>query len=189
MEPNHQPSLSTPTAAAAAASLNLPLVYRFCPTDKELILEYLHKKLLNEELPPNRFVDVELYEHTPEQLSASYAMVGENEWYFFTSKERNYLKTNTPNRAVGSGDSGSTNGYWKEIGVDKIIRDRSTTIGIKKILMFYEGEPPNGRKTRWMMDEYRVDDVPKSITAGVNYPDMRFDAWVLCKIYRNRTKL
>ncbi|CAH9105964.1 unnamed protein product [Cuscuta epithymum] len=191
--PNNQPSLSTTAAnvagsggihpTAAADPFNLPPGYCFRPTDKELILEYLKKKILDKELPPNRIVEVELYKHTPEQLSANNAMVGENEWYFFTSREKKYPNGSRPKRAAGSAEPGSTNGYWKATGKDRTIQDGGKTIGFKKCLVFYEGKPSNGKKTSWLMHEYRVD-APKSTNAGGNYPRMMLDKWVLCKIYK-----
>ncbi|CAH9113571.1 unnamed protein product [Cuscuta europaea] len=193
--PNNQPSLSTPAGnvagsgethpTAAADPFNLPPGYRFCPTDKELVLEYLKKKLLDKDLPPNRIVEVELYKQTPDQLSTNNAMVGENEWYFFTPRDKKYPNGTRPNRAAGSAEPGSTNGYWKATGKDRTIQDGKTTIGFKKSLVFYEGKPPNGTKTSWLMHEYRVD-APISITAKVKCPSMRLDKWVLCKIYKNK---
>lgn len=47
---------------------NLPVGYRFCPLDWELLVCYLKKKVKNEPLPPNRMMEIKLYNFTPEQL-------------------------------------------------------------------------------------------------------------------------
>ena len=52
---------------------NLPSGYRFCPTDVELILFYLRKKVLHQPLPPNRIIEVaNLYAYHPDQLAGSF---------------------------------------------------------------------------------------------------------------------
>ena len=67
-------SLPNPPAAAASDKADsyfdsLPDGYRFMPTDEELILCYLKKKIANEPLPPNRIKKVEFYEKPPEQFA------------------------------------------------------------------------------------------------------------------------
>lgn len=79
-------------------------------------------------------------------------MFGEDEWYFFSPRDRKYPNGARPNRAAGSG-------YWKATGADKpILTSGSKNIGVKKALVFYTGRPPNGLKTDWIMNEYRLLD-------------------------------
>lgn len=80
-------------------------------------------------------------------------MFGEDEWYFFSPRDRKYPNGVRPNRAAGLG-------YWKATGIDKPILTSSGAkpIGVKKALVFYIGRPPKGEKTDWMMDEYRLPD-------------------------------
>lgn len=47
---------------------SFPPGIRFCPLEEELIICYLKKKVMNEPLPPNRIMDVELYKFSPAQL-------------------------------------------------------------------------------------------------------------------------
>lgn len=81
------------------------------------------------------------------------ALFGENEWFFFSPRERKYPNGTRPNRAAASG-------YWKATGTDKPIIPSvgSQCLGMKKALVFYEGRPPKGVKTDWMMTEYRLLD-------------------------------
>lgn len=74
---------------------------------------------------------------------------GENEWYFFTPRDRKYPNGVRPNRAAVSG-------YWKATGTDKSIYSGTKYVGVKKALVFYKGRPPKGIKTDWIMHEYRL---------------------------------
>jgi No apical meristem (NAM) protein len=85
------------------------------------------------------------------------AMYGEREWYFFSPRDRKYPNGARPNRAAASG-------YWKATGTDKPILSSKTnkSIGVKKALVFYQGKPPKGVKSEWIMHEYRLTDSHKS---------------------------
>lgn len=84
---------------------------------------------------------------------AEKALFGEEEWYFFTPRDRKYPNGARPNR-------GAASGFWKATGTDKpILTSRGTkSIGVKKALVFYKGRPPKGYKTDWIMHEYRLLD-------------------------------
>jgi len=79
------------------------------------------------------------------------ATFGEQEWYFFSPRDRKYPNGVRPNRAA-------TSGYWKATGTDKPIltSDGHQKVGVKKALVFYGGKPPKGVKTNWIMHEYRL---------------------------------
>lgn len=84
---------------------------------------------------------------------AAKAAFGEQEWYFFTPRDRKYPNGARPNRAA-------TSGYWKATGTDKPVLTSGGTqkVGVKKALVFYGGKPPRGIKTNWIMHEYRLTD-------------------------------
>ena len=44
--------------------------YRFCPTDQELIVNYLQPKLESRKLPPARIYEKFIYDHNPEELAS-----------------------------------------------------------------------------------------------------------------------
>lgn len=86
-------------------------------------------------------------------LGAAKATFGEQEWYFFSPRDRKYPNGARPNRAA-------TSGYWKATGTDKPVLTSGGTqkVGVKKALVFYGGKPPKGIKTNWIMHEYRLAD-------------------------------
>ncbi|RRT35620.1 hypothetical protein B296_00052613 [Ensete ventricosum] len=132
-----------------------PVGIRFAPSDEELITCYLALKQKGEPLPSNAVVDVDLYKYHPQQLAEMHRQVTENEWYFFTPRNRKYTNGERPNRCTGEG-------YWKATGADLAIYDRrDRKIGVKKQLVYYDGKQQEGKKTKWMMMEYRIYDGSK----------------------------
>ncbi|KAF6149785.1 hypothetical protein GIB67_017518 [Kingdonia uniflora] len=161
---------------------SFPKGYIFAPTDKQLVKHYLSKKVAGHPLPHNKIVDVVLYRSGPEELAALYKSYGtkkNQQWYFFTPRDRKYRNGTRPNRAAG-------NGYWKATGADKEIkRSNGNVIGYQKTLVYYKGRPPGGEKTNWIMYEYREKRDAPSADRGAN--GMKLDDCVLCKI-RQKSK-
>ncbi|CAK9152553.1 unnamed protein product [Ilex paraguariensis] len=159
-----------------ALNMSLPPGFRFHPTDEELIVHYLNKKVSSSSTNPlvSIVAEINLYKFNPWELPER-AFFGENEWFFFSPRDRKYPNGSRPNRAAASG-------YWKATGTDKPIlsSNASQRIGVKKALVFYRGRPPKGTKTNWMMYEYRLlNDSHGSLRLRGS---MRLDDWVLCRI-------
>ncbi|KAL5081692.1 hypothetical protein RYX36_010113 [Vicia faba] len=162
---------------------NLPPGFRFHPTDEELVVHYLKKKAASAPLPVAIIAEVDLYKFDPWELPAK-ATFGEQEWYFFSPRDRKYPNGARPNRAA-------TSGYWKATGTDKPVLTSNGTqkVGVKKALVFYGGKPPRGIKTNWIMHEYRLADNkpnnrPPGCDLGNKKNSLRLDDWVLCRIYK-----
>lgn len=158
--------------------IDLPPGFRFFPTDEELVVHYLCKKVVSHPLPAFIIGDVDLYKYDPWQLPEK-ALFGEKEWYFFTPRDRKYPNGSRPNRAAGSG-------YWKATGADKPITTcgGKKRVGVKKALVFYKGKAPKGSKTNWIMHEYRMAEIN---LAARKKNTLRLDDWVLCRIYNKKS--
>ncbi|CAH2036524.1 unnamed protein product [Thlaspi arvense] len=152
---------STDSSGGPPPQPNLPPGFRFHPTDEELVIHYLKRKADSSPLPVAIIADVDLYKFDPWELPAK-ALFGEQEWYFFSPRDRKYPNGARPNRAA-------TSGYWKATGTDKPVISTgggNKKIGVKKALVFYSGKPPKGVKSDWIMHEYRLTD---------NKPSLRCD--------------
>ncbi|EOA17097.1 hypothetical protein CARUB_v10005353mg [Capsella rubella] len=152
------------------AQLSLPPGFRFYPTDEELLVQYLCRKVAGYHFSLQVIGDIDLYKFDPWDLPSK-ALFGEKEWYFFSPRDRKYPNGSRPNRVAGSG-------YWKATGTDKIITADGRRVGIKKALVFYAGKAPKGTKTNWIMHEYRLIEHSRS------HGSSKLDDWVLCRIYK-----
>ncbi|XP_010433374.1 PREDICTED: NAC domain-containing protein 72 [Camelina sativa] len=152
------------------AQLSLPPGFRFYPTDEELLVQYLCRKVAGYHFSLQVIGDIDLYKFDPWDLPSK-ALFGEKEWYFFSPRDRKYPNGSRPNRVAGSG-------YWKATGTDKIITSDGRRVGIKKALVFYAGKAPKGTKTNWIMHEYRLIEHSRS------HGSSKLDDWVLCRIYK-----
>ncbi|KAG6642969.1 hypothetical protein CIPAW_09G177800 [Carya illinoinensis] len=143
------------------SDIHLPPGFRFHPSDEELIHHYLRNKVTSSPIPASIIAEINLYKYNPWELPKK-TLFGEDEWYFFTPRERKY-----PNGATGT---------------DKPILTSCGTksIGVKKALVFYKGRPPKGVKTDWIMHEYRLHDSMTWTTKRKG--SMRLDDWVLCRV-------
>ncbi|XP_074295732.1 NAC domain-containing protein 83 [Silene latifolia] len=157
--------------------LRLPPGFRFHPTDEELVLQYLKRKVYASPLPASIIPDVDLCKSDPWDLPGDKG----KERYFFSTKEAKYPNGNRSNRATISG-------YWKATGKDKPIvcgprtsSKNPVVVGMKKTLVFYRGKPPHGSRTDWIMHEYRLLD------SALPQPNMKTREatgdWVLCRIF------
>lgn len=158
-----------------SAQINLPPGFRFYPTDEELMVHYLCKRVASQPFPIPIIAEIDLYKFDPWQLPEK-ALFGEKEWYFFSPRDRKYPNGSRPNRAAGSG-------YWKATGTDKPVTAglNRMKVGVKKALVFYKGKAPRGVKTNWIMHEYRLAD--SASRAAKRKGSIRLDDWVLCRIY------
>ncbi|KAK6157411.1 hypothetical protein DH2020_011659 [Rehmannia glutinosa] len=155
------------------SQLSLPPGFRFYPTDEELLVQYLCRKVAGHHFSLQIIGDIDLYKFDPWDLPSK-AIFGEKEWYFFSPRDRKYPNGSRPNRVAGSG-------YWKATGTDKIITTQGRKVGIKKALVFYVGKAPKGTKTNWIMHEFRFSEPPRKNGSA------RLDEWVLCRIYKKNS--
>ncbi|KAK2987743.1 hypothetical protein RJ640_023428 [Escallonia rubra] len=161
----------TPTVAAPPPTSLAP-GFRFHPTDEELVQYYLKRKACGKSFRFQAVSEIDVYKSEPWEL-ADYSSLKTRdlEWYFFSPVDRKYGNGSRLNRATGRG-------YWKATGKDRSVRHKSQTIGMKKTLVFHSGRAPDGKRTNWVMHEYRLCD-EELVRSGVAQ-----DAFVLCRIFQ-----
>ncbi|XP_060192573.1 NAC domain-containing protein 37-like [Lycium barbarum] len=151
----------------------VPPGFRFHPTDEELVGYYLRKKIAAQKIDLDVIRDIDLYRIEPWDLQEK-CRIGyeeQNEWYFFSHKDKKYPTGTRTNRATMAG-------FWKATGRDKAVYDKSKLIGMRKTLVFYRGRAPNGQKTDWIMHEYRLESEEN------NPPQAK--GWVVCRAFKKR---
>ncbi|XP_074565511.1 NAC domain-containing protein 76-like [Curcuma longa] len=160
----------------SSGQLAVPPGFRFHPTDEELLHYYLRKKVAYEAIDLDVIREVDVNKLEPWDLKDK-CLIGsgpQNDWYFFSHKDKKYPTGTRTNRAT-------TAGFWKATGRDKAIflSNNSRRIGMRKTLVFYTGRAPHGHKTDWIMHEYRLDDE----TFSSHGQD---DGWVVCRVFKKK---
>ncbi|KAF7012736.1 hypothetical protein CFC21_026894 [Triticum aestivum] len=164
----------------------VPPGFRFHPTEEELVGYYLARKVAAQKIDLDIIQEVDLYRIEPWDLQERCGGGGRggrgacqvaeedqslSEWYFFSFKDRKYPSGTRTNRATAAG-------FWKATGRDKpVISSRSRgVIGMRKTLVFYRGRAPNGRKTDWIIHEYRLQTSEHAPTQD--------EGWVVCRAFQ-----
>uniref|UniRef100_A0A0D9W7L8 NAC domain-containing protein n=1 Tax=Leersia perrieri TaxID=77586 RepID=A0A0D9W7L8_9ORYZ len=155
------------------AFTHVPPGFRFHPTDEELVDYYLRKKVALKKIDLDVIKDVDLYKIEPWDLQEQCKIGNEeqNEWYFFSHKDKKYPTGTRTNRAT-------TAGFWKATGRDKPIYVKNCLVGMRKTLVFYRGRAPNGQKSDWIMHEYRLETN--------EYATPQEEGWVVCRVFKKR---
>ncbi|KAI5605907.1 hypothetical protein POPTR_001G448400v4 [Populus trichocarpa] len=160
----------------------VPPGFRFHPTEEELLHYYLRKKVANEKIDLDviREVDLNKLEPWDIQEKCKIGSTPQNDWYFFSHKDKKYPTGTRTNRATAAG-------FWKATGRDKIIYSGFKRIGLRKTLVFYRGRAPHGQKSDWIMHEYRLDDSTNDTNVsnpiGEAIPE---EGWVVCRVFRKK---
>ncbi|XP_047331878.1 NAC domain-containing protein 83-like [Impatiens glandulifera] len=168
----------------------LPTGLRFEPTEEELILNYLHNKIMSLPLPADIPV-IDVFKSDPWNLPGyTYQQVI---YFFSTTDEAKY-----PN-----GDMPNCSGHWKDTGINKeivVCKGTDVIVGMRKTLVFYKGYSPNSSMTGWVNYQYSIpasaaadglDGTVISPMKKIKLSEGSADAavsmdnyWVLNKVYR-----
>ncbi|XP_062105384.1 NAC domain-containing protein 83-like [Humulus lupulus] len=162
----------------------LPIGYRFCPTDEELLLHYLKRKVHAMPLPASVISDFDVFQTDP------WALPGDvkEKRYFFCNHRKMDILNNKMCKRVNSGS-----GFWKPVvNKDKLIvasEFNNQAIGVRKTLVFCGGKRLfQDSKTRWFMHEYhfvRSQTITNSLHL-ISQPQMN---WVVCGVFQKKRKL
>ncbi|CAF2175947.1 unnamed protein product [Brassica rapa] len=168
----------------------VPPGFRFHPTEEELLEYYLRKKISNIKIDLDVIRDVDLNKLEPWDIQemCKIGTTPQNDWYFFSHKDKKYPTGTRTNRAT-------TVGFWKATGRDKIIYSNGDRIGMRKTLVFYKGRAPHGQKSDWIMHEYRLDE--NVLASSSNHDDEVSvetceviggdEGWVVCRVFMKKS--
>ncbi|KAK9122289.1 hypothetical protein Syun_019906 [Stephania yunnanensis] len=163
----------------------VPPGFRFHPTEEELLHYYLKKKVAYEKIDLDVIRDVDLNKLEPWDIQekCKIGSTPQNDWYFFSHKDKKYPTGTRTNRATAAG-------FWKATGRDKVIYSSFKRIGMRKTLVFYKGRAPHGQKSDWIMHEYRLDDNTPTDAANNVASSMgeaaQEDGWVVCRVFKKK---
>ncbi|KAJ0100251.1 hypothetical protein Patl1_20832 [Pistacia atlantica] len=127
--------------------MEIPLCYRFHPTDEEIILHYLYNKTHGFPLSSSSAViEFDLYDET-DAWEKFFEARTETTLYFFTKLRKKSEKSSRVERATGGGT-------WRTQGDEDLYNggDRKH-IGYKRSLTFIPKKTEE--KGKWVMKEYR----------------------------------
>ncbi|XP_074557610.1 NAC domain-containing protein 21/22-like [Curcuma longa] len=152
----------------------LPPGFRFHPQDEELVCDYLVDKVFGGGQLCSLMIEVDLNKCEPWDLPEM-ACVGGKEWYFFSLRDRKYATGQRTNRATQTG-------YWKATGKDRLVSRRGTPVGMRKTLVFHQGRAPKGKKTEWVMHEFRM-------AGSLDPPKLTIkEDRVLCRVFHKKRR-
>ncbi|XP_062227950.1 NAC domain-containing protein 66-like [Phragmites australis] len=176
----------------------VPPGFRFHPTEEELLTYYLKKKVASESIDLDVIRDVDLNKLEPWDIQEK-CRIGsgpQNDWYFFSHKDKKYPTGTRTNRATAAG-------FWKATGRDKAIYYTSSSsggrIGMRKTLVFYKGRAPHGQKSDWIMHEYRLDEAhpvaadpfypspPSAMRVAAGDQAAQEEGWVICRVFKKKS--
>ncbi|KAJ9189470.1 hypothetical protein P3X46_000758 [Hevea brasiliensis] len=162
----------------SGSNVNLPPGFRFYPTEEELVVHFLQRKASLLPCHPDVIPDLDLYPYDPWELDGKALSEGK-QWYFYSRRTQNRV---------------TENGHWKAIDIEEpVLTSANIRVGMKKYLEFYVGEAPEGMKTSWIMEEYRLlsSDCSSSNSSSSRrrssktrgHPKIDHSKWVICKVY------
>ncbi|MCE3051435.1 hypothetical protein HAX54_049827 [Datura stramonium] len=160
----------------------VPPGFRFHPTEEELLHYYLRKKIANDKIDLDVIREVDLNKLEPWDIQEK-CKIGsrpQNDWYFFSHKDKKYPTGSRTNRATAAG-------FWKATGRDKVIYGNCKRIGMRKTLVFYKGRAPRGLKLDWIMHEYRLDDPQDVNFCASDQSAAPEEGWVVCRVFKKKS--
>ncbi|KAL7106589.1 hypothetical protein ACP275_06G003200 [Erythranthe tilingii] len=161
-------------------AVKLPIGFRFHPTDEEVLVHYLKRKVFSLPLPASAIPEFDVFQSTPWDLPGDL----KEKRYFFCKRKR------SPLTKCNGSSYGTDCGYWKAIGKDKqiIAPGSNLIIGIKKSFVFRQrNNKSRDQKTQWIMHEL-------CLVGSINTPFlaqklmMQLGDWVVCRVHQRKRK-
>ncbi|GER38893.1 NAC domain protein [Striga asiatica] len=155
----------------------LPIGFRFQPTDEELLVHYLKRKVFSQPLPVSVIPDLDVFHLNPWDLPGCLR----DKRYFFCKKKMNFMSKCSSNFSTGCG-------HWKGSNKEKQILGNNLVIGIRKSYVFHQAKKNSGGlKSEWVLQEFCI--VGSISTPYLNQKIMvQVGDWVACRVYQRKTK-
>ncbi|GAA0159986.1 hypothetical protein LIER_16644 [Lithospermum erythrorhizon] len=161
--------------------LRLPIGFRFRPTDEELVVHYLKRKIHSFPLPASVIPEQEIFYTNPWDLPGDL----KDRRYFFSKNNENVKKYSC---RVQAGC-----GYWKAIGQDKPIFDSLSQnhhqiVGMKRTSVFCQRKKrPQRIQTWWIMHQFFLVDSIAKPPSTKNLIVQTGD-WLVCCIFQQKKR-
>ncbi|KAL0326308.1 UNVERIFIED_CONTAM: NAC domain-containing protein 30 [Sesamum radiatum] len=145
----------------------VPPGFRFHPTEEELVGYYLKRKVNSLKIDLDVIMDIDLYRMEPWDIEGTYTSIIS----LTASKPQGQEVSDWDENQQGD-DCWFLEGHGKgQGGAFKGQNHRD-----EKTLVFYKGRAPNGRKTDWIMHEYRLQ-------TSEHAPPQE-EGWVVCRAFK-----
>ncbi|XP_009767338.1 NAC domain-containing protein 83 isoform X2 [Nicotiana tabacum] len=185
-----QKECAKPTEGAVG-SLNLPIGFRFRPTDEELLIHYLSRKIFSMPLPALIIPEIlDVFDSFPSDLPGDL-----REKRYFFSKANGDINSKGCSRLISGKDC---SGYWKAVGQGQLIvvpisgsattgishqQQQRLLLGMKKVLRFYQTTRSDCLRTRWIMHQYSLVTISPS---DQNVNMMQVGDWSVFRVYQKK---
>ncbi|RCV27539.1 hypothetical protein SEVIR_5G336900v4 [Setaria viridis] len=162
-------------AASTASKLGLPPGFRFVPTDEEVVVHYLLRRIQNQPLPVGDILDDDPLSAPPWLLLAKHGRKGDA--FFFAEGQAMKGKGSRQKRSCAGGGTWEGQGQRKAAkgreGEKLRVRVDGEEIEWRKYALNFQGEVIKG-STGWVMHEYSITAPPELAASPVRVYRIRF---------------
>ncbi|EOY07688.1 Uncharacterized protein TCM_022059 [Theobroma cacao] len=133
-----------------STTMKFPMGYRFVPTEEELVLGYLLKKVKGETLPSQAVIDCEIYGDDKEPWKI-FNQTSTDKFYVFTKLKKKNGRGRRIDRTAGCGT-------WKAQNTYLVMDSKNNHVGFNKLFVFeVKGSDSNNAiNGHWLMHEFSL---------------------------------
>ncbi|XP_017976373.1 PREDICTED: NAC domain-containing protein 19 [Theobroma cacao] len=133
-----------------STTMKFPMGYRFVPTEEELVLGYLLKKVKGETLPSQAVIDCEIYGDDKEPWKI-FNQTSTDKFYVFTKLKKKNGRGRRIDRTAGYGT-------WKAQNTYLVMDSKNNHVGFNKLFVFeVKGSDSNNAiNGHWLMHEFSL---------------------------------